>query len=652
MQSVKFTRSSLYTLIAVGIFGLNSAQAKQTLTYEDVFSLEYPASPQFSSNESGSDTLYYIKRSMDKMTDSTSSQVWQYQARTDSHAPILSQVKGLSSFKVSPAGDRIAYVASAEGGSQLFMYYFASGHSVQLTQLSSSPSSLVWSPDGNKLAFIQRVETKPTSLFTDMPSKPKGANWSEPAKVIDQVNYRADGGGYIAPGYRTPFVIDAAGGIPRQVGEKDIPHGGRLAFSADGKTLYASADFHEKPDLVPFGDDVVAYDLTSGNKSILTQHQGSEFSVLPSPDGEWLAYLFTEDQKLSYQFAEVVIRSQKTGEERRITQDLDRSVQGISWASDSKHIVFSYLDGGKTRLAKARLNGDVIGLPAELSGQSLGRPYTSGEFAVSSQDNIAFTGATPQRPAELEMLSASGKVTPVTNMNTDWSSQKALADVQHVKVKSSVDGRPVDAWMATPPNYDPNKRYPLILEIHGGPHAAYGPHFSMEVQLMAAQGYVVVWSNPRGSSSYGSEFGNLIHHNYPSQDFNDLMDVVDAVVALPYVDSDNLFITGGSGGGVLTAWSIGMTDRFKAAVVAKPVINWLTFALTADAYPYFTQYWMEGMPWEHHDALWKRSPLSLVGNVATPTMLLTGEADYRTPISETEQYYQALKLRNIDSVMV
>jgi dipeptidyl aminopeptidase/acylaminoacyl peptidase len=174
----------------------------------------------------------------------------------------------------------------------------------------------------------------------------------------------------------------------------------------------------------------------------------------------------------------------------------------------------------------------------------------------------------------------------------------------------------------------------------------------MEIQLMAAKGYVVVWSNPRGSSSYGEEFGNLIHHNYPSKDYNDLMDVVDAVIAKGYIDTNNLFITGGSGGGVLTAWSIGMTDRFAAAVVAKPVINWVSFALTADAYPYFSQYWMADKPWNIADKLWKRSPLSLVGNVTTPTMLLTGEADYRTPISESEQYYQALRLQGIDSAMV
>ena len=192
----------------------------------------------------------------------------------------------------------------------------------------------------------------------------------------------------------------------------------------------------------------------------------------------------------------------------------------------------------------------------------------------------------------------------------------------------------------------------MIVENHGGPILNYGPHFSAEIQLYAAKGYVVFYPNPRGSTSYGEEFGNLLYNNYPGQDYNDVMDGVDAVIAKGFIDPDQLYVTGGSGGGVLTAWIVGNTDRFKAAVVAKPVINWTSFALTADLSPYFTRYWFDGMPWEVQGEYWRRSPLSLVGKVNTPTMLLTGEADLRTPIAETEQYYQALKLRGVDTAMV
>ena len=198
----------------------------------------------------------------------------------------------------------------------------------------------------------------------------------------------------------------------------------------------------------------------------------------------------------------------------------------------------------------------------------------------------------------------------------------------------------------------PSKKYPLILEIHGGPFAAYGPNYTTEMQLFAAAGYIVLYANPRGSTSYGEEFGNLIHHAYPGDDYDDLMSGVDAVIAQGNVDTDNLFVTGGSGGGVLTAWIVGKTDRFRAAVVAKPVINWSSFVLTSDVNNFFYRYWFGAQPWEQPEQYWKRSPLSLVGNVKTPTMLLTGESDYRTPIGESEQFYQALKLRKVDTVMV
>jgi acylaminoacyl-peptidase len=198
----------------------------------------------------------------------------------------------------------------------------------------------------------------------------------------------------------------------------------------------------------------------------------------------------------------------------------------------------------------------------------------------------------------------------------------------------------------------PGAKYPMILEIHGGPFSHYGPRFAAEMQLYAAAGYVVVYANPRGSGSYGEDFATEIHHNYPGKDYDDLMSVVDDVIAGGFIDERNLFVTGGSAGGIMTAWIVGKTDRFRAAVSAKPVINWMSFALTTDRYSYFYKYWFPAPPWEAPDHYHKFSPLSLVGNVKTPTMLLTGEDDYRTPMSESEQFFQALKIRKIDTVLV
>jgi acylaminoacyl-peptidase len=280
----------------------------------------------------------------------------------------------------------------------------------------------------------------------------------------------------------------------------------------------------------------------------------------------------------------------------------------------------------------------------------MGRPYGGGSLSVAN-GTVAYTYGTPERPAEIAVLSRGATPRVLTDLNSDLLARKAQAPIEELWVKSS-DGLDVHAWVVRPPQFEQGKKYPMLLEIHGGPYQNYGPRFAPEIQLYASAGYVVVYVNPRGSTSYGQGFADQIQHNYPSRDYDDLMAAVDAVIARGFVDPSRLYITGGSGGGVLTAWTVGHTDRFRAAVVAKPVINWTSHALTADAYVFFTQYWFPAPPWEAQEHYWKRSPLAYVGNVSTPTMLITGENDYRTPISETEQYYQALKLRRVDTAMV
>jgi acylaminoacyl-peptidase len=266
---------------------------------------------------------------------------------------------------------------------------------------------------------------------------------------------------------------------------------------------------------------------------------------------------------------------------------------------------------------------------------------------------VAYTAAGPERLADVSVVPLRGGAPKrLTDLSGDLLSQRSLGKLEELWVPSSHDGMRIQAWVITPPGFDPAKRYPLILEIHGGPFAAYGPTFAAELQLYAAAGYVVVYVNPRGSTGYGKAFGNAIHHAYPGFDYDDLMSAVDAVIARGYVDTSRLFVTGGSGGGVLTAWIVGKTDRFRAAVVQKPVINWTSFALTADRYTFFWKYWFPGLPWEQQEQYWARSPLSLVGHVKTPTMVLTGEEDYRTPMSESEQYYQALQLQRVPTALV
>jgi len=391
--------------------------------------------------------------------------------------------------------------------------------------------------------------------------------------------------------------------------------------------------------------------LASQTITEITNRDGPDEQPKVSPDGRYLAYTGYDDKRTNYENAQLYIRDLKTGNTTSLTPNFDRSVGQIKWSANSKGVYFSYADKGQTALAYQPRSGKRKIITTQIRSVAFGRPYSGGDFDVSEDGEVAFTLADTQRPADIATIKR-GKAQRLTTLNADALGDKALAKVEEIWIKSSHDKLPIQGWVAYPPEFDSSKKYPLILEIHGGPVANYGPHFSAEIQLFAAKGNVVLYMNPRGSDSYGKEFAQTIHHNYPSNDFDDLMTGVDALIAKGFIDESKLFVTGGSGGGVLTAWIVGHTDRFAAAVVAKPVINWISFVLTADFYPFFADYWFPGKPWDHIEHYMKRSPISYVGNVKTPTMLLTGESDYRTPISETEQFYQALKLQGVDTAMV
>ena len=336
---------------------------------------------------------------------------------------------------------------------------------------------------------------------------------------------------------------------------------------------------------------------------------------------------------------------------KNISKDFDRNITSIFWSGDSKKIFFKYDDYGMTKLGYLNLSGEFSFLVNEVGGLSQGRPYSGGTFSISRNDRYAFTFGNVYNPSDL----AVGIVVQskrLTNLNENLFELRNLGEVKEIKYRSSFDNLEIQGWIVTPPNFDPKNKYPLILEIHGGPFSNYGFRFSTEVQLYASKGYVVLYVNPRGSTSYGKKFANEIHHNYPNHDYDDLISGVNYILDKGFIDEKNLFVTGGSGGGVLSSWIVGKTDIFRAAVVAKPVINWYSFVLYADNTSIYYKYWFKNFPWKDQENYMKRSPISYVGNVKTPTMLLTGEKDYRTPISESEQFYTALKLNRIETMLV
>ena len=370
-----------------------------------------------------------------------------------------------------------------------------------------------------------------------------------------------------------------------------------------------------------------------------------------SPNGQLIAYVGFDDKRRAYENANIYVMNRDGSGRRNLTGNWDFSADSILWDADNGGIYAQYDDHGETKVARVGLDGSIRDVAKGLSGGGLDRPYTGGSFSVSANDAIAFTGGTATRPAEVQ-LTRSGSTRMLTDLNRSLREVKALGEVRKISVASSYDGKTIDGWLTLPPGHTAGRRVPLILEIHGGPFAAYGPHFSTDDQLYAAAGYAVLSANPRGSTSYGAAFANEIDKAYPGNDYFDLISIVDRAIELGVADPDALFVTGGSGGGVLTSWIVGKTDRFKAAVAQKPVINWTTQALTADGPAFFGRYWIGAMPWEKPEAFWKLSPLSLVGNVKTPTLVVVGSEDYRTPVSEAEQYYTALRLRGVPTALI
>ena len=627
---------------------ISQAASLPVFVAEDVFEMEYANDPQVSPDGA---RVAYVRTSMDIMTDQAKRTIWVVDSNGDNHRPLVSGSGNFSSPRWSPSGDRLAYLSNRDGKTQLFVQWIDGGEMAKVTALPQSPRSIVWSPDGKYIAFTRFVP-KASPTLAEMPAKPKGANWAEPATVIDRMTFRRDGGGYLPTGNNQVFVVPADGGTPRQMSNGDYPIGGPVTWMPDSKSIIFSSNRRDDAEYHPRQTDLFSASLVSGELVKVTDRAGSESNPVISSNGRYLAYTSAADTRQGYNRAELRVKDLQSGEDRSLTEDLDRSVSDVQWTSDSKRLWISFDDLGMTRVAEVDLKGRLKQSDIVLGGTALGRPYTSGVFSVGGKGHLVFTLGRDDRPADLALMRPGKAPRLLTDLNNDLMGQREMARVERMTWASSHDGLEVEGWVMKPPGFDSNKTYPMILEIHGGPHSAYGPNYSTEAQLYAAAGYVVFYTNPRGSTSYGEEFANTIDLAYPGYDYDDLMSGVDALLDRGYVDANQLYVTGGSGGGVLTAWIVGKTDRFRAAVVAKPVINWASFVLTADLNYYFATTWFDAPPWEDYESYWKRSPLSLVGNVSTPTMLLTGEADYRTPMSETEQYYQALKHRGVDTLMV
>jgi len=388
--------------------------------------------------------------------------------------------------------------------------------------------------------------------------------------------------------------------------------------------------------------------VADGSLRALTNRKGPDGSPTVSPNGKWIAYTGFDDRLQGHQTTQLYLMNRDGTGSHSLSDKLDRDIADPQWAPDNSGVYFRYDDQGDTKIGFYSTEGALKKIVDHVASTT--NAGGGGSFSIAHNGTIAMTYGRPDIPGDIATLTG-GAMKVLTSLNQDLLTQKKPGHVEEIIYESSKDKRKVQGWIIQPPDFDPAKKYPLVIEIHGGPFANYGDRFDFEKQVLASRGYVVLYTNPRGSTSYGEEFSNLIHHAYPGDDFDDLNSGVDAVIAKGYIDTNNLFVSGGSGGGVLTCWMIEHTERFRAAVSLYPVINWYSFALTSDI-PFITKYWFAGNPWDNTDSYMQRSLTNLVAKVKTPTLVMTGEADYRTPISESEQFYEALKLLNVETVLV
>jgi dipeptidyl aminopeptidase/acylaminoacyl peptidase len=639
-EAFMLTRGRASALLTV-LFLLPAASSAQapdgTLRLATYLDWEWVSGPQISPDGS---QILYTRAWVDKMEDRRRSSVWIMNADGSRNRFLVDG----SGPRWSPDGARIVFTDEDDAGdAQIFIRWMdAEGATSQITRVERSPGNLRWSPNGMEIAFTMTVPSAASEWTVDLPSRPDGAEWTEGPKVVERLQYRRDRQGYIDEGYTHVFLVPAEGGTPRQLTDGDWNHSAP-EWMPTGYSLVFSSLRVEESEYIWRELEIYEVDINTGTITQLTYRHGPDQSPVPSPDGRLIAYQGLGFHDDTYRENGLYVMNADGSGPRLLAEELGRGLGNVTWAPDASGVYFNTSMRGTANLWFAPLDGEP-------------RAVTTGNhmLSVSSIDaggTAVGTLSDYQRPPDIVSFDLDDPIAKhrLTKVNQDVLTGVTLGDVEEIWYKS-VGDYDIQGWIIKPPDFDPARKYPLMLSIHGGPHGMYNVGFNFGWQNHAANGYVVLYTNPRGSSGYGSEFGNAIKNAYPGQDFDDLMAGVDEVVAKGYVDEDNMFVYGCSGGGVLTSWVVGHTDRFAAASANCPVTNWLSFVGTTDGaswYRNFAEY-----PWDDPSEHLRRSPLMYVGNVTTPTMLMTGEGDLRTPMPQTEEFYQALRVLDVPALMV
>jgi len=646
-------------LVSFGAFG-----QKRSITEKDLFDFTWVGDPQVAPD--GSRVVFVRVGANDKRNGYNTS-LWVVSTTTGDVHQLTNNTRD-SAPRWSPDGKYLAFVRVTEKDGkpdqpQLFMMNMAGGESFRFTSLPKGVTQPAWSPDGKSIAFLSTTnpeDARRTDSETDHESD---------VRVITRAVYRSNDAGYLDP--RRPmhlWVVQVPRNSDDKVSPKQLTTGrfseGSIVWAKDGSQIYFTSVRIDEPYYELPKTDIYALPAAGGEPVRLTTLNMEARAFALSPNGRQLAFIGSTSQPInSYSQPDLwVIDLMPGAKPRNVTAGFDYDVgAGVSgdneppraaganvpiWTADGGAIVEVYAKEGKANLG---LFETATGKLAEITR---GNQAVIAFRATPDGSKLVYTGSTPTRIGDLFYLERSAaQPKRLASLNDAVFSNINLTEPEEVWY-TSFDGKRIQAWLQKPPAFDAQKKYPLILDIHGGPHTAYGYVFDHEFQWMAAKGYVVLYPNPRGSTSYGQEFGNIIQYRYPGDDYKDLMAGVDEVIKRGYIDTNKLGVTGGSGGGLLTNWTIGQTTRFAAAVSQRDIANWADWWYSAD-FTLFQPNWFKAPPFEDPEDYRARSPITYIKNVKTPLMLILGESDYRTPPGAGgEEMFRALKFRKIPTVMV
>jgi dipeptidyl aminopeptidase/acylaminoacyl peptidase len=662
-------RSLLSLLIVAFVFsGFAAYSQKRDITEKDLFDFVWVGDPQISPDGS---RVAFVKVTVNAAKTNYDTSIWMVSTGGDQEPRRLTSGNRDSNPRWSPDGQFLTFTRAGEASGpqsapQLYMLSMAGGEAWAYTSLPRGASGPAWSPDGKWIVFGS------TANPDDLAKQGKPVNPADresDVRVITRAVYRSDSSGYVdntRPGHI--WVVEAPRSAEHKVTPKQLTKGrfseGGAVWSKDSSRIYFVTNRNPEPYYETANTQIYSVNLTGGEPEMLTRVPMGIGLMSLSPDGRRFAFTTSENNApvTSYSQPDLwVMDVEKNAKPRNLTADFDFDVgAGLTgdqaapraggandpiWTADGRGIIERYAKEGRTNLA--------------VFDASNGRhtEITRGDHAIMSfkatpdASRIAYVRSTPTVIGDLYVTQRGSNASrQLTKLNDALFSKLNLTEPDDVWY-TSFDGKRVQTWVQKPASFNSSKKYPLILNIHGGPHAAYGYVFSHEFQWMAAKGYVVVYPNPRGSTSYGQEFGNIIQYNYPGDDHKDLMLAVDEVIKRGYIDQKKLGVTGGSGGGVLTNWAVTQTDRFAAAVSQRDISDWSNWWYTAD----FTQFqpaWFKGAPFED-EGFRQRSAITHVAKIKTPMMFILGETDWRTPSAAGgEELFRALKYRKIPTVMV